>query len=381
MNVALVHELLTMKGGAERVLKVLADMFPDAPIYTLLYDERKLGDWFPKERIRTSGLQNRWFPTPYPLLPTPYRYNHHLYLSHFPAAVEAWDFSEFDLVISSSSAFVHGIIANGAPKHLCYVHSPARYLWDRTHDVIEQAGHGFLGPLRKWYLRRLFHRLRIWDAEVAARPDSLIAASKEVQRRIELYWRRESEVIYPPIDDFWFESSPPPGAMEHPRYALVVSTLVPYKRIDLAIAACRKAGIYLKIVGEGPAMASLKKLANANTEFYGYCDLDVLKDLYRSAQVTIVPGEEDFNLVALESMACGTPVLAYRAGGPLETILEGKTGAFFNESTADSLAEALRKFKREDFDPAACRAQAEKFSQGGFEGHINRAVASLMSSG
>lgn len=391
MKVALVHELLTMRGGAEKVLRNLAAMFPDAPIYTLLYDEKKLGDWFPKERIRISGLQNIWFPTPYALLPTPYRFNHHLYLKKFPSAVEAWDFSDVDLVISSSSAFAHGIITNGKPKHLSYIHSPARYLWDRTHDVLERAEHGVLGTLRRTFLERTFHRLRIWDSEAADRPDQLIAASSEVQRRIELYWRRQSDVIYPPVDDFWLAPSPPPvqgmralqglerpGAMEHPDFALVVSTLVPYKRIDLAITACEKAGIFLKIVGEGPAMTSLKRMAGSHAEFYGYRALDELKDLYRSAQVTIVPGEEDFNLVALESMACGTPVLAFHAGGPLETIVEGKTGTFFDAPTVDSLAEALKKFKHEDFDAKVCRSRAEEFSRQKFEAKMQHTIQRMM---
>jgi len=383
-----------MRGGAEKVAKVFADMFPDAPIYTLLYDGKKLGDWFPKERVRTSGLQDSWFPTPYALLPTPYRYNHHLYLKKFPSAVEAWDFSDFDLVISSSSAFAHGIITNGKPKHLSYIHSPARYLFDRTHDVLERAGrlkgeprwagHGVLGRLKRNFLERTFHDLRIWDSEAADRPDRLIAASAEVQRRIELYWRRESNVIYPPVEDFWFQQTkqtiknPSPYPLPPTPYTLVVSTLVPYKRIDLAISACEKAGIFLKIVGEGPAMADLKRMAGSNVEFCGYRSNDELKDLYHSAHMTIVPGEEDFNLVALESMACGTPVLAFRAGGPLETIVEGKTGAFFDAPTAESLAQALQKFKREDFDSAACRVQAEKFSRQKFEEQMQQAIQRMM---
>src|SRR3989338_8623295 len=183
MKVALVHELLTMKGGAEHVFKILTEMFPDAPIYTLLYDEKKLGDWFPKERIRTSALQKF----------ARFSLNHHYYLPWFPQTVEQWDFSEFDLVISSSSAFVHGIITNGNPKHLCYVHSPARYLWDRTHEILDRASRGPLGALRKRHLEKTFHKLRIWDTESSERPDMLLVASKEVQRRTMLYWRRESE--------------------------------------------------------------------------------------------------------------------------------------------------------------------------------------------
>ncbi|NOS68144.1 MAG: hypothetical protein HOO67_07355 [Candidatus Peribacteraceae bacterium] len=236
MRVAIVHELLTMRGGAERVLRVLADMFPDAPIYTLLYNEKKLGTWFPRERVRTSRLQPH-----FPLSTFHFSLNHHLYLRRFPAAVESWDFSEFDLILSSSSAFTHGIIANGKPKHLCYVQSPARYLWDRTHGVLERAGKGILGPLRRRYLSRTFHKLRIWDSEAADRPDGLIAASKEVQRRIELYWRRESAVIHPPIDDFWFTPLAPNYELRitnfrNPQsairnYYLIVSQLASYKRI------------------------------------------------------------------------------------------------------------------------------------------------------
>ena len=262
MKVALVHELLTIRGGAERVLRILTEMFPDAPIYTLLYDEKKLGDWFPKHRVRAAKL-----PTPYSLLPTPYRYNHHLYLKTFPKTVESWDFSEFDLVISTSSAFVHGIITNGKPKHLCIVNSPARYLWDRTHDVMQQRG--LSAPIINLALSSIFHRLRIWDAEAADRPDMLLAASKEVQRRVELYWRRKSDVLYPPLDDGWLMK--PLSTSERSDYFLIVSTLVPYKRIDLAIAACNALGKQLKIVGEGPDLQRLRKMAGTTIDRIKNC--------------------------------------------------------------------------------------------------------------
>ena len=379
MKVALVHELLTMRGGAERVLRILADLFPDAPIYTLLYDEQKLGDWFPKERVRTSTIQKTAERIHFPLstFHFPFAFNHHLYLRKFPSAVETWDFSEFDLVISSSSAFAHGIITNGKPKHLCYVHSPARYLWDRTHDVLERAGRGILGPLKRWHLERTFHRLRIWDAESADRPDRLIAASGEVRRRIELYWRRESQVIYPPIDDFWFQS--PISQSPIAKYCFIASTLVPYKRIDLAIMACNELKIPLKIAGEGPDRRRLERMAGPTVEFLGYQTEAQLKDLYAGAIATALPGEEDFGLVPIESMACGTPVIAFRAGGPLETIIEGKTGAFFDAPTAASLADALRAFRRETFDPTSCREQAAKFSRANFEKNMRKSIEDLMS--
>ncbi|MSR67599.1 glycosyltransferase family 4 protein [Candidatus Peribacteria bacterium] len=368
MKIALVHELLTMRGGAERVLRILAEMFPEAPIYTLLYDEKKLSDWFPKERVRTSTIR--------PLLGS---YNHHLYLRQFPRAVEAWDFSEFDLVISTSSAFAHGIITNGKPKHLCFVHSPARYLWDRTHDVLREASKGMFGFLKKHYLSHIFHKLRIWDSETADRPDKLLAASKIVKRRIELYWRRESDVVYPPIDNFWLqERKPINDQMQNPHYFLIVSSLVRYKRIDLAIEACNALKLHLKIIGEGPDAERLKKLAGPTIEFYGWRQNDELADLYTSAQATIFPGDEDFGLVPLESMACGTPVIAYRSGGALETMVEHVTGEFFDDSTAESLQKVLTTFDGKKYSRNACREQSKKFSREEFEKKIKDAVNTLM---
>ena len=379
MKVALVHELLTVRGGAERVLRVFARMFPDAPIYTLLYNEQKLGSWFPADRVRTSNLQSH---SPFSILHSQFRFNHHLYLNKFPQAVETWDFSEFDLVISSSSAFAHGIITNGKPKHLSYVHSPARYLWDRTHDVLEKAEHGFLGAPRRAYLERTFHKLRQWDSEVAPRGDKLIAASKEVQRRIQLYWDRPSDVIYPPIDDHWFQERPAiSDQMEHGEYFLVVSTLANYKRIDLAIEACNKTGKHLKIVGEGPDISRLKKIAGPTIEFYGWREGDELADLYVNAIATIVPGEEDFGLVPLESMATGTPVIAFGKGGPLETVIENETGTFFHENNSENLIQILTSFDPKKYSGEKCRKQAEKFSESTFVYNINSSINAMMNDG
>ncbi len=368
MRVALVHELLTIPGGAERVLRVLADLFPAAPIYTLLYDERRLGSWFPPERVRPSRLHRF----------APLSSNHHLYLRAFPAAVESWDFREFDLVLSSSSAFAHGIITNGAPKHLCYVHSPARYLWDRTHEVLARSTSGIRRPLRP-LLSRTFHELRVWDAEAAARPDRLLAASKEVQRRIELYWRREADVLHPPISDSWFDAQV--SSLKSQSYFLIVSTLADYKRIDLAIRAANALGLPLKIVGDGRARRSLERIAGPSVEFLGYRDHQALQGLYAQAEAVIVPGEEDFGLVPIESMACGTPVISRRAGGPLETVIEHETGRFFDESSVEALVEILQTFKRTAFDPAACRKRAERFREGAFRKQIREAVQSVMEQG
>ncbi len=379
MRIALVHELLTMRGGAERVLKILADMYPEAPIYTLLYDEKKLGTWFPRGRVRVADP-----PFPHSLFPHSLRRNHHLYLNHFPKMVEAWDFSEFDLVISLSSAFVHNIITNGAPLHLAYINSPARYLWDRTHDVRERASKGVLGPLKKKYLERTFHRLRTWDAEASARADSVLAASKDVARRIELYWRRKSEVIYPPIEDFWLQQGNreigKSGNREHPNYFLIVSTLAAYKNIELAIEACNALKLHLNIAGEGPHRKHLEKLAGPTVRFCGYKNRAALRALYADAQALIFPGIEDFGLAPLEAMASGTPVISYRAGGPLETIIEGETGEFFDEATPQSLAAVLQKFDQKMYSKENCMRQAKRFSRKQFEENISAAVAALMQS-
>jgi len=365
MRVAIVHELLTVRGGAERVCRVFADMFPDAPIYTLLYNEKRLGAWFPSSRVRTSSLQRT------AALST----NHHLYLRRFPRAVEEWDFSAFDLVISSSSAFAHGIITNGHPRHLSYIHSPARYLWDRTHDVTKQNGFGVLGAAKKKYLTDTFHTLRVWDSEAAERADTVIAASKEVRRRIQLYWRRESDVIHPPVDHSFFTH---PLSNQQPAtsnaYYLLVSTLAAYKRIDLAIEAANRGKFKLVIAGEGRDRARLERMAGPTVEFVGFTEGEPLQALYAGATATLFPGEEDFGIVPLESMASGTPVLAYRSGGALETVRDGKTGLFFDTPTPESLLLAIRHATEHDWNPTRLRAHAEQWSQAKFEEKIRKAI-------
>lgn len=370
MKVAIVHELLVRRGGAERVARIFAEMFPEAPVYTLLYDEAKLGEWFPKERVRVAAL-----PRAFRALPSPLRFNHHLFLPFFPRAVEAWDFSGYDLVLGSSSAFAHGIITNSAPKHLCYVHSPARYLWDSTHDVLERAGGGPLGFARRAYLKRVFHRLRLWDAEVAPRADVLLANSKEVRRRIELYWRRESEVVYPPIEDFWLQAE---LREKKDDFYLVVSTLTPYKCIERAIEACANLGVPLKIVGEGPDLRRLKKIAGDGAEFLGYRSNEEVRGLYARAKAVLFPAEDDFGLVPVEAMACGAPVIALRKGGAVETVTEGETGFLFEEPSAESLEATMHQTRTMTVNPLACRERAKRFSRAAFEEAVRARIRSML---
>lgn len=366
MKVAIVHELLTVRGGAERVARVLAGMYPEAEVFTLLYDEKKLGDWFPARRVKTSWLQRVAAATRL--------FNHHLYLPFFHSAVEAWDFTGYDLIVSSSSAFVHGLRVPPGTAHICYVHAPARYLWDRKDDVL-----GAIPAPARFIAAPLFHRLRTWDASVADRPTAIAAASATVRRRIELYWDRESTVIHPPIDDRWSAAVPEHAGREHPEYFLIVSTLARYKNIEIAVAACTTAGRHLIIVGDGPDRGRLERMAGPTVHFYGHREGDELRDLYGDAQAVIVPGDEDFNLVAVEAMACGTPVIAYRAGGPRETIVEGITGAFFDDPTADSLGAVLRGFDRRTYDAAACRARAERFARPHFEQQMYTLIEAAIS--
>ena len=366
MKVAIVHELLTRRGGAERIARIFADMFPEAPVYTLLYNEKKLGEWIPKERVRTAKLPVSRFP-----FPAFIRYNHHLHLRHFPKAVEAWDFSEFDLVLSSSSAFVHGIITNGNPKHICYIHSPARYLWDSMHEVVQRASQGPLGWLKRQWLERTFHALRIWDAESADRPDALIANSKEVQRRIECYWRHGSNVLYPPIEDFWMEKDVQKKKKD---FYLIVSTLTPYKCIDRAIGACNSLKVPLKIIGEGCDRRRLQKMAGPTVEFLGYQSNEAVRDLYSQAKAVLFPAKDDFGLVPVEAMACGAPVIALGEGGALETVQDGETGFFFHEPTADALEETMHQTRAISIDPAHCRAHAKRFGRDRFEKSIRETI-------
>lgn len=235
-----------------------------------------------------------------------------------------------------------------------------------------------LGPLKKHHLNHTFHKLRIWDAEAADRPDVLIANSEEVRRRIELYWRRESVVIHPPIEDFWLEQDFTPGAMEHPDYYLIVSTLTPYKRIDLAIEACNRSKRHLKIVGEGPDRKRLESMAGETIEFYGRREDEELGDLMTGARALLFPGLDDFGLVPVEAMACGTPVIAYGKGGALETVQEGVTGEFFHVPDAADLLSVLEKFEQNMYSKEDCVSRASRFAKEPFIKRMHEEIDRLM---
>ncbi|PJC37238.1 glycosyltransferase family 4 protein [Candidatus Peregrinibacteria bacterium CG_4_9_14_0_2_um_filter_53_11] len=345
-RIALVHDFLLRYGGGERVLKVLADQYPEAPIYTLLYDQEKMGGYFPKERIRTSSLQR---------LPGFIRKRHRLLLPLMPRAIEELNLSGFETVISSNTAFAHGIITQPQTRHISYIHSPVRYAWDWTHAYIaENTG----GPLSNLAVTSLMKRIRMWDRAAADRVDVFIANSHHVSKRITKYYRADSEVIYPPVDLSRFKIS-----KKHDDFFLIVSTLTPYKRVELAVELFNKIGKPLIIIGDGPQREFLESIAGENISFMGRQSDEVVNDYMHRAKALLFPGEEDFGITPIEAMACGKPVVAYGEGGVTETVIPGVTGEFFPEPSAgsmeDALGELIKNYDR--YDPAACRRQAEKF--------------------
>jgi len=346
VKVALVHDWLTGQRGGEKVLEVLAEIFPEAPIYTLFHFPGSQVSAIENRDIRTSFLQG------WPFLRKRYR----SYLALFPLAAELFDLQEYDLVISSSHCVAKGVIPRPDALHISYVHSPVRYAWSQYPAYFSPRQ---LSGFSRIFIPPIIHYLRMWDVSASARVDHFVANSRNVGRRIEKYYRRRADVIHPPADTDFFQ--PSPASPED--YFLVVSALVPYKRIDLAIRVFNRRGARLKIVGQGPEERKLRKIAGPHTEFLGAVDPTSLLRLFQSARALILPGEEDFGITALEAQACGTPVIAYGRGGALETVIPGKSGLFFPELKVESLLAALDKFQGLEFNKPDIRSQAASFSR------------------
>ncbi len=356
MKIAIVHDHLTQVGGAEQVLKILHEMWPDAPIYTLLYDEKKLGGIFPKEKIQTSFLQK---------LPGAIKH-YQWYLPLMPTATESYDLAGFDAVVSSSSAFAKGIITQSDTVHICYCHTPTRYLWSDTHTYIQ----GLPYPrFVKGALPIILNKLRIWDQVSSQRPDAFVANSGFVSKRIEKYYKRKSSVIYPPVDTKNFFISP-----SIDKYYLTGGRIVPYKRFDLTIQAFNQLGIPLKIFGDGPQLGYLKKIAKGNIEFLGRVDDSELSKFYSRCMAFIHPQVEDFGITSVEAMASGRPVIAYSGGGARETVEHGITGEFFEEQAWEALADTIVRFKPEKYDSNIIKNHAEKFNVERFKKEIKKCI-------
>ncbi|MBI4975274.1 glycosyltransferase [Candidatus Peregrinibacteria bacterium] len=355
MKVALVHDFLVRLGGAERVLKVLADMFPEAPIFTLFYDEKKIGNVFPKERIHSSSLQKYQ-----KILHGKYRY----LTFKFPKAIEDFNFEGFDLVISSSAAYSHGILTPLKTNHVCYCHSPMRYAWDWAGEYRKENN---IQGLKTFFYAPLIRYLREWDIAACDRPTTYISNSHNVQNRLKKYYKINSDVIYPPVEIEKFRAT---GKKEN--YFLIVSTLTPYKKIDLAIQLFNKIGRNLLIVGDGPQRKYLESIASDNITFLGFKDDKTVREYMENCRAFIFPGEEDFGITPVEAMACGKPVLAYAKGGALETVISGKTGEFFFEDNVNSMEDGLARlmYNEKFYKPHTIRRHATQFSREVFEKKI-----------
>ena len=355
MKIALVHDYLAQAGGAERVALAFHALFPDAPLYTSVYDPQSTLAEFSAMDVRTSFLQ-RW--------PFSSRRFHKLALPCYPAAFERFDFQGYDLVLSSSSSFAKGVLTPPDTCHVCYCHTPARFLWRPQEGLRESQTSAF----RETLLGPIMARLRSWDVESAQRVDYFVANSYNVARRIRKFYRREvAAVVYPPVETAKFR---PAGPAEIGSHFLIVSRLINYKRIDLAIDACNQLQAPLRIIGIGPDLPALKRMAGPTVEFLGRrSDSEVAWELAR-CKALIFPGEEDFGITPVECMASGRPVVAYGAGGALETVLEGKTGLFFREQTADSLAAALEVARNLEFCPEDMLAHAFSFDTSVFEARM-----------
>jgi glycosyltransferase involved in cell wall biosynthesis len=347
VRVALVHDWLTGQRGGEKVLEVLAEIFPDAPIYTLFHFPGSQADWLEKRDIRTSFLQKL------PFLRTKYR----LYLPFFPLAVELFDLADYDLIISSSHCVAKGIIPGPESLHISYIHSPVRYAWNQYAAYFSPRE---LSLFSRLIVPRAIHRLRIWDVASSARVDRFVANSKNVARRIMKYYRREADVIHPPVDTDFFCL---PEEATQRDYFLIVSALVPYKKIGVAVEAFNQTGERLKIVGTGPDFRKLRRRARANVEFLGQVSAEDLRRLYQGAIAFVQPGEEDFGIAAIEAQACGTPVIAYGRGGAGESVVPGETGLLFADSSPAGLRGAIDNFRRLNFNSASLRSNAMRFSR------------------
>jgi glycosyltransferase involved in cell wall biosynthesis len=351
MKLAIVHDYLNQFGGAERVVKVLHETFPDAPIFTSIYDKKRMPPDFKDMDIRTSFMQ--FFPG--------IMKNYKPYLPFYPRAFESMKIKGFDVILSSSSAFAKGIKNEEGALHICYCYNPMRFVW-RYEDYIREEG---LSPLIKAVLPIYLNRLRMWDVATSARVDHFIAISMAVARRILQYWGRDSEVIYPPVETSRFKIS-----KDVDDYFLVVSRLKPYKKIDLVVDAFNAVKKPLKIVGGGDHEGKLKQMAGPTVEFLGAVSDEELPDIYSRCRALIFPGEEDFGIVPVEAMASGRPVIAFAKGGALETVVDGNTGIFFDRQTPQSLIEAIDRFEKMEFDPQKIKAHAASFDREVFERRV-----------
>ena len=344
MNVALVHDFFCNLGGSDQVVAALHQLYPKAPIFTLLVSDRnREAELLQGVDLRTSFIQR---------LPLARRW-HEPYLPLFPAAIESLDLTGYDLVLSSSHVCAKGVIPAPEALHLCYCHTPARYAWDLGFLYLRR-----LNPLLRVYAATVMHRLRMWDVTTSARVSHFVANSSFVAQRIWRYYRRSATVIHPPVDTEYFTPGEGSGG-----YFLVVSRLTAYKRVDLAVETFNQLGLPLVVIGDGPERRRLQGRAGPNIRFLGAVPRSQVRDHMRSCRGLIYPGKEDFGITPVEAQATGRPVVAYGAGGALESVLDGETGVLFDEQSAEAICEAVMTCAELSFDRDAIRQHAEQFDR------------------
>lgn len=352
-KVALVHDWLVKFGGSEKVLEALSEIYP-SKIYTLVADKDNLvGSCFEDKQIKTSFIQKL------PQAKKKYR----SYLPLFPLAIEQFDLSDYDLVVSSSHSIAKGVLTHADQFHICYCHTPMRYAWDLYQQYLREAKlkSGVKGILAKFFL----HYLRIWDAHASSRVNVYVANSQYVGRRIQKLYGQESTVIYPPVGVEAFEL-----CESKDDFYLTASRFVPYKKIDLIVEAFQQMpDKKLVVIGDGPDMDKIKSKAGSNVEILGYQNDTVLKGMLQKARAFLFAAVEDFGILPVEAQACGTPVIAYGRGGVLETVVEGKTGLFYSEQTPEALTKAVQKFEKDQdkFVPQEIHAHVKPFSTARFQ--------------
>ncbi|MFA6438030.1 MAG: glycosyltransferase [Bacteriovoracaceae bacterium] len=356
MKVALVHDWCTGMRGGEKCLEVLCEIFPEAPIYTLLHNKGTMSATIERHVFITS------FINALPAKTTQYR----KYLPLFPFAIAQFDLSEYDLVISTSHAVAKNVRVRKDAVHICYCFTPMRYVWDMYDQYFGKDKASL--PIRI-VMKLIAPLLRWWDVKTAAHVTYFIAISEEIRKRIQKHYHRDAEMIYPPVDIEQFQLSTVQGD-----FFLIVSALVPYKRVDLAVKAFNANGKHLVIAGTGPENGKLRAMAKPNIQFLGWQSDDELAQLYGRCKALIFPGVEDFGIVPLEAQASGKPVIAFRQGGALETIVDGITGIFFGSQTAESLQNAIQRCSLIKFNPQAIREHAVRFSRTNFRQNIGRSI-------
>lgn len=363
MKVAIVHDWLVTYGGAERVVEQMLKLYPNADIYTLVYDEKKMGKIFPKDKVHTSFVQK--IPKATKLYTK--------FLSLMPKAFESFDLTSYDLVIASSSSCAKGVITSPNTAFVAYIHSPMRYAWDLYYDYYNRSS-----IITRFFMKHQMPAIRQWDYLSSQRINTLIANSSYIKKRIRKFWNRDSMVIFPPVDTDRLS----PNNLPAEDYYVVFSRFVSYKRVDLAIKACGKLGRKLVVIGSGSQEAELKALAAKYTEadikFTGRIDDKEVQEYLQKCRAMIFSAEEDFGIIPVECQACGRPVIAFGKGGALETVIDGKTGIFFDEQTEESLVETIGKFEKLEsegcFSAEEISAHAQKFSSERFRNELQNAI-------